>query len=106
MSSAQPEHMPPYPDDPWESAHALMDRNSGGDAGPVRRLMAGGDAQLDEDYIQVFTSSNGARVLEDLKRRFGGSALGRTPDESHARAAMAEVILHIENTVASAIAKR
>lgn len=93
--------------DPWDSAHAVMDRHAGDNVAAIRRGDGRDtDERLGEDYIHVFTSTHGVRVLDDLKRRFGGVTLGKTPDESHARAAMAAVVLHIETKVADAIAKR
>lgn len=52
-------------------------------------------------YQAVLASPDGQVMMEDLKMYYGGSTLGKTPDESHHKAGSREVLLHIERMARS-----
>ena len=55
-------------------------------------------------YRAVFNSEAGRRVLDDLRRCYGGSTLGPTPRQSDLRSAQRDVVVRIEDLLSLAAA--
>jgi hypothetical protein len=80
--------------DPWSRAHAAIDEQIRAEHADMSRVEF---EQILRDYLSVFASAEGGRVLADLKRVFfdASTHVPGDPVASHARSAQRDVILRI-----------